>query len=145
MVNEELSLDDIQCIENYLNDKYQVFGRGATENPGQCLTQNTTDDLVGWYTGDSFNITTNKWQDISGNDNYGFISGSGIELFNGNDTNDEFYINGEKVVRGTIYSKIVFRPLIYPQHTIFNVCKYKKSGTKRKILQAEKYYGGMIL
>ena len=30
--------------------------------------------------------------------------------------------------------------MITPQHTIFNVCKYKSSGTKRVILQADRYY-----
>ena len=50
MVNQELPLDEIKCVEDYLNDKYEVF-RVATANPGQCM--NDTSTLVGWYNGDS--------------------------------------------------------------------------------------------
>ena len=137
MVNQQLSLDEIECIEDYLNDKYDIF-QIATENPGQCLSNVT--DLMGWYIGDSLNLTNNIWHDISGANNHGTISGSGIEVFDGNDTNSEFYLNGSKVVTGTTSTKILFKAMIVPQHTIFNVCKYKSSGTKRVILQAEAYY-----
>ena len=127
-------MDEIECIEDYLNEKYNVF-ETATENPGQCL--NNITDLVGWYTGDSLDLTNNEWEDISGANNHGIISGSGIQLFNGIDINNEFYINGRSVVLGTTSTQLLFKPMITPQHTIFNVCKYKSSGTKRVILQAE--------
>ena len=45
-----------------------------------------------------WNITTNQWVDISGVNNHAIISGSGIEVFDGSDINNEFYLNGEKVV-----------------------------------------------
>ena len=55
--------------------------------------------------GDSLNTTLNQWLDVSGANNHASISGSGIDLFNGTDINNEFYINGENVVLGTTSHK----------------------------------------
>ena len=138
MINREISLNETECIEQYLNNKYDIV-QTATENPGQCLNQTHVSDLVGWFTGDSLNITNNEWRDISGANNHGIVSGSGIQLFDGGQVANEFYLNGLKVVKGTTSTKILFKPMIIPQHTIFSVCKYWISGTKRRIIQAESY------
>lgn len=96
--------------------------------------------MVGWYNGDSVDVTNNKWMDISGANNHGTIINSiGFELFNGSDVNNEFYINGEKVVTGTTSTKITFSPLVFPDHTILSLCRYANQGTKRIILQADNY------
>ena len=100
VVNEELSLDEIECIEDYLNDKYKII-KEVEGNPGDCLNVEEN-NLVGWYDGDSLSIDNGRWLDKSGLANDGVISGSGLELFDGTDTGSEFYANGQKVVTGTI-------------------------------------------
>ena len=49
------------------------------------------------------------------------------------------YLNGESVVYGSTSSKVRFEPTIWDGHTVFNLCKYRESGTRRRIIQGESF------
>ena len=104
------------------------------------MNEDKVHKLLGWYDGDSFSGST--WYDKSGNGNHGSRTGSGAYIFDGSNVNSEFYANGQKVVTGSTGTQILFPGRVHYEHTIFNVCKYKLSGTKRLILQAESYPAG---
>ena len=109
IINEELPLNTIECIENYLEDKYDVIDE-VSANPGECLTEEQLESLVGWYDGDSAGVSYNKWFDKSGLKNDGLVDGTGFEVFDGQDTTNEFYINNHSVVLGTTDTEITFEP-----------------------------------
>ena len=145
-INEELSLDEIKCIEDYLNDKYKIFEK-AINNPGICLDANSMSDLVGWYTGDSIDLDNNVWTDISGanskaliNDNdASFVVSTGADIDEGTNQLNEFYLNGNKVLTGETTTQLIFGPPISRDFTVFNLCKYQESGSQERIIQSEEY------
>ena len=105
-------------------------------DPGDCL--NNKKSLIGWFDGDSMNLDSNVWTDKTGigYNNNGIITGNGINIDQGTNPLNEVYLNKQKVVTGTSSTKIIFNPWLLPEHTIFNLCKYRESGTKKRILQS---------
>ena len=117
IINKEISESEIECVEDYLSDKYGFI---ATGNPGNCLTEAQKQNLVGWYDGDSADIANSKWYDLSGLENDALIDGD-FEIFDGQDPLNEFYANGNKVVTAGTSTTFTFEPLVSYQHTVFNL------------------------
>ena len=97
-------------------------------------------------TGDPIDLDNNLWRDISSSGNDATISGEGIGIFNDNtDETAELYLNGEQVIYGTTDTTIVFEPLVSPEHTVFNLCKYREdSENKHRIIQTNSYNGILV-
>ena len=103
-------------------------------NPGDCLSNPS--QLVGWYDADSVSGTT--WNDKSINGNNGDLYGSEYGVFTSNtDPSHELYANDMNVVYGTTNSQVAFGPTITDAHTLINLCKYRESGSKARIIQSE--------
>ena len=103
-------------------------------SPVDCLSNPS--QMLGWYDADSVSGTT--WTDKSGIGNDGTLSGSDYGVFTSNtDSSHELYANGENVVYGTTDSVVTFGPTISGEHTVINLCKYRESGTKQRIIQGE--------
>eukprot|EP01083_Nonionella_stella_P158433 515727_1 len=130
IINQKIPLDDIICIENYLLEKY-------SHNPLQsCVDPSIID---GWYDGDSIDIAGNVWKDKSGHAEHGTIGVStGIGVSDGTTQAHELFTYlGQIAVYGTTATQISFPADLHPtDHTVFNYCKYRDSGTKQRILQA---------
>eukprot|EP01084_Bolivina_argentea_P058858 107432_1 len=109
----------------------------------QCFKQHLF-ALSSWYTGSSVDLSQNKWYDISGNERHATLdNAAGAELFDGTDTNNEFYIAQKQILVGSTSTKITLNGNLElgAQHTIFNLCKYKNIGAKGRIIQTASYNG----
>lgn len=145
-VNEQLSMDEIKCVEDYLNDKYKIFEK-ATNNPGECLNADSMDELVGWYTGESVDLVNGLWRDISGanskalidGNHASFISSTGADVDIAANPFNEFYLNGNPVLTGQPTTQLTFGPPVSREFTVFNLCKYQEGGTQRRLVQSEEY------
>ena len=95
IINKRISIDEIECIENYLSDKY---GLQPNTNPGNCL--NNPLSLAGWYDGDSIDLDNLQWKDKSGYgfNNNGIITGSGFDEIVERDPLNELYLNDQKIL-----------------------------------------------
>ena len=88
------------------------------------------------------------WTDKSGNGNDAvMVSTTGLSLFDGSDTsNTELYLNGQPLIYGTPDTQMKLGPNLQlsPLHTVFNLCKYRTTGQKRRIIEAtgsNSFYG----
>ena len=129
-------MDEIKCIEDYLNDKYKIFIR-ATNNPGLCLDVDSLLELVGWFAGDSMDLDNNIWENKSGSNRRftdgddGIVEGEDIDVDLGTNELNEYYINGNPIVTGTKSTSIAFGPVVTTEYTVFNLCKYNDASYGR--------------
>eukprot|EP01084_Bolivina_argentea_P041552 76688_1 len=150
-VNEKLTNVEIECVENYFQRKYDLKLGGvssssssssSTNDPKTCLT--TPVNMVSWYKGDSIDITNSVWTNLIDDQNVAITDSTGLQVVEVTDSTGELFLNGHKVVTGTTLSKVIFEPDIVPDHTIFNLCKYRDDTVnKQRILQAayNAFYG----
>eukprot|EP01083_Nonionella_stella_P283097 963466_1 len=116
--------------------------RPAITDPRECLTTQT--NMVAWYNSDSIDILNNKWTDKIGGQDGNIIAATGIAVFDGADDQNELYLNGQTIVSGTSATRIDFgnTPFMVPDHTVFNLCKYRDNAAKRgRILDAKLFNG----
>eukprot|EP01083_Nonionella_stella_P177296 622698_1 len=120
-----------------------TFTQSPTFNP---TTVNATafsyclgnDVVEGWYDGDSIDIANSLWIDKSSSQNDATINNNvGLGVFNGNQTTHELFTDfNTTAVYGATTTQITFNVALHPtNHTVFNYCKYRDVGTKRRILQ----------
>ena len=98
-IDRKLNESEIECIEDYLDDKYKLF---AQTSPGECLSNKKK--LVGWYTSESFDSVTNKWMDITErgfNNDIEITDSTGLGSLTEIDTSNELYLNGKQAIYGS--------------------------------------------
>jgi len=114
-------------------------------DPSTCFSQ----PIAAWYDGSgvqTFSLQNSKWTlwtDKSGNGLHGSFErlvdkknvGTAPQIFDGSDTSSELYLNGEPVVYGNAKTLVHFPGIVFREHTVFNLCKYRVSGTKKRILE----------
>eukprot|EP01083_Nonionella_stella_P158434 515732_1 len=109
--------------------------RTSASDFSYCLTN---DVIEGWYDGDSIDIANSLWIDKSSSQNDATINNNvGLGVFNGNQTTHELFTDfNTTAVYGATTTQITFNVALHPtNHTVFNYCKYRDVGTKRRILQ----------
>ena len=97
-------------------------------DPSECLSIPSA--LVAWYDGSSVDIETQRWNDKTGNGYDGYIfDGTGrIDVLIETNATNELYLNNEPVAYGnSTQIEFGFASTRYmsPNHTIFNLCKYR--------------------
>eukprot|EP01083_Nonionella_stella_P180224 642102_1 len=103
-----------------------------------------TEVIDAWYDGDSIDIANDVWTDKSGYNHHGSIGVStGIGVFNGtNETHELFTYMNKTAIYGATTTQITFNVSLHPiNHTVFNYCKYRDVGVKRRILQTSTQNG----
>eukprot|EP01084_Bolivina_argentea_P265605 450278_1 len=98
--------------------------------------------MVAWYDSDSIDIAGGAWTDKIGGHDGVIVDATGIAVFDGADDQNELYLNGQTIVSGTSATRIDFgnTPFMVPDHTVFNLCKYRDNAAKRgRILDALQY------
>jgi hypothetical protein len=81
-----------------------------------------TNGLTGFYVGDSYNATANKWMDISGAGNHATTSGTITRVPLG--------INGEDFLRGRTTTKVTLpQTFVGDTYTFFHVCRCAHRGS----------------
>ena len=118
------------CVQDYLNDKYKIYTK-ATNNPGGCLSNDSLSQLIGWFDGDSMNISNNVWENKSGSKR-DFIGGDDGIIKNAKDlekvletnSSKKLYLNGHPIVYGSQDTQITFGPIVSSEFTVINLCKY---------------------
>eukprot|EP01083_Nonionella_stella_P083076 229537_1 len=103
-----------------------------------------TEVIDAWYDGDSIDIANDVWTDKSGYNHHGSIGVStGIGVFNGtNETHELFTYMNKTAIYGATTTQITFNVDLHPiNHTVFNYCKYRDVGVKRRILQTSTQNG----
>lgn len=71
-------------------------------DPGECLLNKKK--LVGWYTSESFDASSNTWADATGRGFYNDVtitSDTGLGALTETDASNELYLNGEQAVYGS--------------------------------------------
>ena len=97
--------------------------------------------IISWFDGDSFDSTTNIWNDkISGNPS-AIIGGSGIEKLENLATDNENYLNNKPVIYGSTSTNIEFPVILPPSGTSISICRYQNSGTSGRIMNAQSFNG----
>jgi len=104
-------------------------------DPSTCFSQ----PIVAWYDGSGVQTTSQgtQWNDKSGNGLHALFDGVlAPGVFDGSDTSNELYLNGEPVVYGGTTTIVHFPDglIVGREHTVFNLCKYR-AGSKKRILR----------
>lgn len=114
---------------------YSQTGEGSA-----CFTD-IESSIVSWFDGDSFDSTTNTWNDkVSGNPG-ATITGSGIAKLESLAADDENYLNGKPVIFGTTATRIVFPEVLPADHTLIAICRYQNSGGAGRVMNAQLFNG----
>ena len=85
---------------------------------GPYLSQGppVTSGLTGFYVGDSYNASANRWMDISGNNNH--VTTYNTIVYNAQGVNGEDYISG-----GTTAGLVLPFVIVANSYTFFHVCR----------------------